>query len=62
VFPRTARHARACVIEDQEVKSVDTHICVLLFAGGKVLKLRKPVRFDFDDFCDRDIREADCRP
>ena len=29
--------------------------------GGRVYKLRKPVHFDFLDFTDRAVREADCR-
>ena len=40
---------------------VETHISVLVFVGDRVYKLRKPVRFDFLDFTDRAVREADCR-
>jgi len=40
---------------------VETHISVLVFVGERVYKLRKPVRFDFLDFTDRAVREADCR-
>jgi len=40
---------------------VETHISVLVFIGDRVYKLRKPVRYDFLDFTDRPVREADCR-
>ncbi len=40
---------------------VETHISVLVFVGERVYKLRKPVHFDFLDFTDRAVREADCR-
>jgi aminoglycoside phosphotransferase family enzyme/predicted kinase len=40
---------------------VETHISVLVFMGDRVYKLRKPVHFDFLDFTDRAVREADCR-
>ena len=40
---------------------VETHISVLVFVGDRVYKLRKPVHFDFLDFTDRAVREADCR-
>src|SRR5271165_1085240 len=43
------------------VRVVETHISVLVFVGDKVYKLRKPVHFDFLDFTDRAVREADCR-
>ncbi|MGD0746448.1 MAG: AAA family ATPase [Acidimicrobiales bacterium] len=43
------------------VRIVETHISVLVFVGDKVYKLRKPVQFDFLDFTDRAVREADCR-
>ena len=40
---------------------VETHISILVFVGDRVYKLRKPVHFDFLDFTDRSVREADCR-
>ncbi|HXY27007.1 MAG TPA: hypothetical protein VEH82_01895, partial [Acidimicrobiales bacterium] len=40
---------------------VETHISILIFVGERVYKLRKPVRFDFLDFTDRAVRQADCR-
>lgn len=40
---------------------VETHISILVFAGDRVYKLRKPVRYDFVDFTERVAREADCR-
>jgi len=40
---------------------VETHISILVFVGDRVYKLRKPVHFDFLDFTDRTVREADCR-
>ena len=43
------------------MRVVETHISVLVFVGDRVYKLRKPVHFDFLDFTDRAIREADCR-
>jgi len=43
------------------VRVVETHISVLVFVGDRVYKLRKPVHFDFLDFTDRAVREADCR-
>jgi len=43
------------------VRVVETHISVLVFVGDRVYKLRKPVHFDFLDFTDRSVREADCR-
>ena len=43
------------------VRVVETHISVLVFVGDRVYKLRKPVRFDFLDFTDRVVREADCQ-
>jgi len=43
------------------VRVVETHISVLVFVGDRVYKLRKPVHFDFLDFSDRAVREADCR-
>ena len=39
---------------------IETHISLLVFAGNRVYKLRKPVHFDFLDFTDRAVREADC--
>ena len=38
------------------VRVVETHISVLFFLGDRVYKLRKPVRFDFLDFTDREAR------
>ena len=43
------------------MRVVETHISVLVFVGDRVYKLRKPVHFDFLDFTDRAVREADCR-
>ncbi len=43
------------------VRIVETHISILVFVGDRVYKLRKPVHFDFLDFTDRAVREADCR-
>ena len=43
------------------VRVVETHISVLVFVGDRVYKLRKPVHFDFLDFTDRAVREADCQ-
>ena len=43
------------------MRVVETHISVLVFVGDKVYKLRKPVHFDFLDFTERAVREADCR-
>ena len=42
------------------VRIVETHISILIFAGDKVYKIRKPVHFDFLDFRDRADRAADC--
>jgi uncharacterized protein len=42
------------------VRAVETHISVLVFVGARVYKLRKPVHFEFLDFTDRAVREADC--
>jgi aminoglycoside phosphotransferase family enzyme/predicted kinase len=39
---------------------VETHISILVFIGDRVYKLRKPVRYDFVDFTERDVRRADC--
>lgn len=44
-----------------EPAAVETHISVLVFTGERVLKLRKPVRFGFLDFSDREARAEDCR-
>ena len=43
------------------MRVLETHISVLVFVGDRVYKLRKPVHFDFLDFTDRAVREADCR-
>ncbi len=43
------------------VRVVETHISVLIFVADRVYKLRKPVHFNFLDFTDRTVREADCR-
>ncbi len=40
---------------------VETHVSVLLFLGDRVLKLRKPVAFDFVDFSTPSARAEDCR-
>jgi uncharacterized protein len=45
---------------DPAVRLAETHISVLIFAGDKVYKIRKPVRFDFLDFRHRADRAADC--
>ena len=42
------------------VRIAETHISILIFAGDKVYKVRKPVHFDFLDFRDRASRAADC--
>ena len=42
------------------VRIAETHISILIFAGDKVYKIRKPVHFDFLDFTDRRDRAADC--
>ncbi len=39
----------------------ETHISILLFLGDRVLKLRKPLRFDFADFSTPSARAEDCR-
>ena len=39
----------------------ETHISILLFLGEHVLKLRKPLRFDFADFSTLSARAEDCR-
>lgn len=39
----------------------ETHISVLLFLGDRVLKLRKPLHFDFADFSTLSARAQDCR-
>lgn len=39
----------------------ESHVSVLLFAGERVYKFRKPVRFGFVDFRSREVRELDCR-
>jgi aminoglycoside phosphotransferase family enzyme/predicted kinase len=39
----------------------ETHISILLFLGERVLKLHKPLRFDFADFSTRSARAEDCR-
>ena len=39
----------------------ETHISILLFLGEHVLKLRKPLRFDFADFSTLAARSEDCR-
>ena len=44
----------------QPARVVETHISLLLFAGDRVYKIRKPVRYGFLDFSDRQQREADC--
>ena len=45
-------------MEDSEVR--ETHVSILVFLGDRVLKLRKPVRFDFLDFTSRESRRQDC--
>ena len=39
----------------------ETHISVLLLLGDRVLKFRKPLRFDFLDLTSLSAREEDCR-
>jgi len=39
----------------------ETHFSILLFLGDQVLKLRKPLRFDFADFSTPSARAEDCR-
>ena len=39
---------------------VETHISLLFFVGDRVYKLRKPVRYDFVDFTDPEVRRVDC--
>ncbi len=39
----------------------ETHVSILLFLGDRVLKLRKPLRFDFADFSTPSARAEDCR-
>ncbi len=39
----------------------ETHVSILLFLGEHVLKLRKPLRFDFADFSTPAARAEDCR-
>jgi len=38
----------------------ETHVSILVFLGDRVLKLRKPVRFDFVDFTTQESRREDC--
>lgn len=40
---------------------VETHVSVLIFSGGRVLKFKKPVRFPFLDFTDRQARLHACQ-
>src|SRR5271166_4311130 len=64
VEPSRDRRSDDRVTDDQRTppaRVVETHISVLVFVGDKVYKLRKPVHFDFLDFTDRAVREADCR-
>lgn len=42
------------------VAVVETHISVLFFVGDRVYKVRKPVKFAFVDFEDREARRSDC--
>ena len=39
----------------------ETHLSILLFLGERVLKLHKPLRFDFADFSTLSSRVEDCR-
>jgi aminoglycoside phosphotransferase family enzyme/predicted kinase len=39
----------------------ETHVSILLFLGDRVLKLHKPLRFDFADFSTPSARAADCQ-
>ena len=39
----------------------ETHVSILLFLEAHVLKLRKPLRFDFADFSTLGARAEDCR-
>jgi len=51
----TSRHA-----SNEHYRAIETHVSVLFFAGDRVYKLRKPVKFGFLDFSSRTAREADC--
>ena len=42
------------------VRAAETHISILVFVGDRVYKIRKPVRFNFLDFSDREARAVDC--
>jgi aminoglycoside phosphotransferase family enzyme/predicted kinase len=39
----------------------ETHVSILVFLGDRVLKLHKPLRFDFADFSTPSARAEDCR-
>jgi aminoglycoside phosphotransferase family enzyme/predicted kinase len=39
---------------------VETHLSVLVLLGERVYKFRKPVRFEFVDFTEREARRQDC--
>lgn len=43
------------------VERIETHISCVYLAGELVYKLKKPVRFDFLDFCTLAAREQACR-
>ena len=45
---------------EQAAGVTETHISVLVFLGDRVYKLRKPVKFEFVDFEDREARRQDC--
>ena len=45
----------------QPPRCVQTHMSWLIFVGGQVLKLKKPVRFPFLDFTTLQAREHFCR-
>lgn len=40
--------------------ALETHISVLVFIADRVYKLKKPVKFGFVDFTDREVRERAC--
>ena len=58
--PLRANRSRSTTPSLSLLAVVETHISLLLFAGDRVYKIRKPVRFGFLDFSDRQQREADC--
>jgi hypothetical protein len=47
-------------VDGDPTRVVETHISMLFFVGGRVYKMRKPVRFGFLDFRRRIDRRKDC--